>query len=229
MQNILFNILFYINNISYIYSFVYLILWETIIKIYLCLLNSALYVLSVLFIGFAMLWHMLHFVPSPLKPFNLPAFLCHLATFSHTREKEGDGEKETDSPSCGSLKLILGSGLPAVFSQHSVLSPGNPLHHTQQRRQHLCCQRCRRWYLANLPGQLNVRQCVSQIQDAAQYLSAAAAAQRGGEREREQQPNGCKFSFCWQCLNFHFVFLLAAFAIVVIFAHGECYQDILHW
>lgn len=129
-----------------------------------------------------MLLHMLHFVPSPLKPFNLPAFLCHLATFSHTLEKDGDGEKETDSPSCGSLKLILGSGLPAVFSQHSVLSPGNPLHHTQQRRQHLCCQRCRRWYLANLPGQLNVRQCVSQIQDGAQYLSAAAA-QRGGERE----------------------------------------------
>lgn len=94
-------------------------------------------------------------------------------------------ERESDSPSCASLKLILCSGLPAVFSQHSVLSPGNPLHHTQQRRQHLCSQRCRRWYLANLPGQLNVRQCVSQIQDGAQYLSSAAV-QRKRERERRQ-------------------------------------------
>lgn len=110
--------------------------------------------------------------------------LGYILTYSRERGAKRDGGKERDSPSCGSLKLILGSGLPAVFSQHSVLSPGNPLHHTQQRRQHLCCQRCRRWYLANLPGQLNVRQCVSQIQDGPQYLSAAAA-QSWGERERE--------------------------------------------
>lgn len=117
---------------------------------------------------------------------------------------------------------MLGSGLPAIFSQHSVvLSPGNPLHHTQQQRQHLSLSSL---ILLYIPGQLNVRQCVSQIQDGLQYLSAAAAAAvregcEGGKQcwQRVKQPNGCKFSFFLQCLNFHFVFLALLLPLLLLY------------